>query len=105
MNKRQNRVFVEPQVALNQSQHQLQKITIKRNKEKSPLDDDTYEKRFTLIALAYLKSYLFFDVIACVPVLIYESTYRFATDEETVYNMIISGWYFLFCTFKLAKFS
>ena len=41
--------------------------------------------------------------MACVPVLIYELTYGFSTDYETVTKMINSGWYWLWSLFKIFR--
>ena len=41
--------------------------------------------------------------MACVPVLIYEATYKFSTDFSTVSVMLQSGWYHLWALFKVLR--
>ena len=60
-----------------------------REKEPSLLDNDVYEKRFTRIFSNYVfKEGFIFDVLQCLPVLIYEGYYKFSTEEEVVFEMI-----------------
>ena len=84
-------------------QKETPKIISLKQKKKSKFDDDRYELRLSRIALRYLKSYFLFDFLACIPILIYEATYKFSTDGATVLAMIESGWYWYFNLFKIFK--
>ena len=64
-----------------------------KRKPKSFLDDEPFEMRISKIAKRYLKNSFFIDFMACVPVLLYEATYGFSTEFDTVTTMINSGWY------------
>ena len=48
------------------------------------LEDPIYEMHFTSIASKYLRTYFFFEFIACAPILVYEAVYKFTTDYEEV---------------------
>ena len=63
-----------------------------------------YETRFSYIASHYLRTYFFFDFIACAPIFIFEAIYGFTTDyKEVKMNHIDSHIYQLFFIFKLFK--
>ena len=57
-----------------------------------------------MIVMRYLKSYFIFDFMASVPVLIYEASYNFSNDFETVIKMIDTRWYNFWSLFKVFKF-
>ena len=68
------------------------------------LEDPMYEMRITKIASKYLKTYFFFEILACVPILVFEACYRFTTDYEQVKEYHIdSALYRLFYALKLFK--
>ena len=74
-----------------------------KEKKKTKLDHDVYEKRITKIAARYLQTSFFLDFFACVPVLIYEAMYKFSLEQETVILMIDSGWYKFWSFLKIFK--
>ena len=67
------------------------------------MDDDTYDKRASVIASRYLKTAFFLDFFACVPVLIYEAMYKFSTEKDIVVQMISSEWYVFWSFLKILK--
>ena len=56
-----------------------------------------------MIVPRYLKSYFFFDFMACVPILIYEASYGFSNDYDVVTKMYNSRWYGFWAFFKIFK--
>ena len=56
-----------------------QEIKIKN----SPCYDPVYERRFSVISKSYLYSFFIFDVLACLPVFVYEAAGKFDTSYET----------------------
>ena len=64
---------------------------------------EDFNDGFVSLAKHYLKTSFFIDFMACVPVLIYEATYKFSTDFSTVSVMLKSGWYHLWALFKVLR--
>ena len=62
-----------------------------------------FEKRFTQIAIRYAKTVLIPDLLACAPILIYELSNGFTTDEARVRQMIDNRLYFLLFALKIFK--
>ena len=54
---------------------------------------DVYEKRLTVILRNYFRNFMLLDIIACVPLLLFEARYGFATDLKTVVEMMQNKWY------------
>ena len=71
--------------------------------EKDPLDHPLYEKQFTFIASRYLRSWFIYDVMACLPILVFELKHKFSTDEEDVRQLIDSNTYFILFALKIFK--
>ena len=53
---------------------------MERNEDQDKLDHPILEFRFSKIAKKYLKSDFTIEVLACIPLLIYESTHLFSIN-------------------------
>ena len=63
-----------------------------------------YETRFSQIASRYLRTYFFFDFLACAPIFTFEAVYGFTTNyKEIKMHHCDSYLYHLFFFFKLFK--
>ena len=68
------------------------------------LDHPVYETRFTNIASRYLKTYFFFEFLACAPIFFYEAFYGFTTDYDDVKKYHVdSNLYHIFFFMKIFK--
>ena len=69
------------------------------------LNHTLYETRFTKIAARYFKTYFFFDLLGAAPTFLYECTFFWTTDYDTVLkHHIKSPIYNFFFWLKLFKF-
>ena len=68
------------------------------------LDHPVYETRFTHIASRYLKTYFVFEFLACAPILIYETIFRFTIDYDDVKKYHVDSLlYHIFFFMKIFK--
>ena len=69
--------------------------------------DPNFDKRFSRISKKYLGNLIFgyflFDVIACVPVFLYEMLHGFVIDKEKKLEQVSHGLYYAFFMLKLFK--
>ena len=69
----------------------------------SPCYDPIYERRFSVIASSYVKSFFIFDILACLPVFLSEARYSFTTDPFEKHEQIETAIYQIFMSFKIFK--
>jgi hypothetical protein len=73
-------------------------------KEKnSPCYHPIFERRFTVIARAYIGSFFVFDILACLPIFVYEAMNGFTTDLSVKEEAIDHSLYQILAAFKIFK--
>ena len=77
---------------------------IRLNEKSKKLEDPVYEFRFTKIAIKYLKTDLIINLIACVPLLIYEMQDPFEYSIESTFHCINDPVYWYINLFSLLRF-
>ena len=75
------------------------------NQKGSVLYDQSYDKRFTKVSSKYFKGNLFWDILACFPVLAYEIYRHQNKDECSSERDQYTTIYFVVYGLKLLKFT
>ena len=56
-----------------------------------------------MIVVRYLRGWFIFDIMACLPILVFEMKHGFTTNEEEVRELIDSNIYFILFLLKIFK--
>jgi len=84
---------------------QKARLTSLGQKRLEKLNHTLYETKFKSIASRYLRTYFFFDILGCAPILMYESRFGWTTDYNKVLEYHINSPFYHFVFWlKLFKF-